>query len=288
MCYTMSRFTHGLWILLTICMLWKVVNSSCLGTRCLCYEVMARVDCDNGLVDLIPGIVKRATEILNLEHVIEGSLDDLDITHHWPSLKKLTFNVGAPYECAWLHEAMLPETIEIISNCNDTLTNDYELQDVKDVHTSSTHQPKWTTTGRVKISEVTSSELEMPGRGRGNLLKFLTARFVHGMNTTNSTPTEGYSVDIKITRGNLIVTIVLPITFIVGASLVLVFKWNRSTPSRISLDYHLRQVPVMPKKPRKPKAPRSPPPEAASLMHTYAFDHTGYTRSPLKHSGKLI
>ena len=97
--------------------LWHVSGASCLGSGCTCYEGMSRVDCNRGRATMIPDFVKMMTEELNFDHVVEGSLNYLDIVENWPSLKKITFYMFSSYICKWIDSVAAPGHVEIISQC---------------------------------------------------------------------------------------------------------------------------------------------------------------------------
>ena len=59
-------------------------------------------------------------------------------------------------------------------------------------------------------------------------------------NGTNSNSTSAsYSVDIEFSNGELIVTVVVPISLVITAFLVICDKWKLATPTRITMDYNL-------------------------------------------------
>jgi hypothetical protein len=68
---------------------------------------------------------------------------------------------------------------------------------------------------------------------------------------TNGTKQDYHCEDIKCNSGQLIVTVVVPITFVVTVYLIICVRWIMSYPGRIRTGYHLH-------KPGK-KVPKSPP-----------------------------
>ena len=241
-----------------------MAEGRCLGTGCMCYTRMPRVDCDKGFADLLPGRVKLMTETLVLDHVVEGSLDLLDITQNWPSLRKIIFNQCSTHARQWMASASIPTFVEISSPCGVVKSvTDYFENDISDKTTTSVDTVTFKVNNRGIVTEYD---------------------FTWGVDVSNTTAVS-YSVDIAMDREGLIVTIVLPISFIIVGSLLLYIKWRRSAPSRLTLDYYLRKDTT--------KARNSPPPETASLVDApaFVFDNIGLrsaaVTSQLGHAGML-
>jgi hypothetical protein len=219
----------------------QVAEASCLGSGCTCYEGMTRVDCDGGRATMIPDIVKMVTEELNFDHVLPGSLTYLDLVNNWPSLKKINFYTFSVYVCRWLDSVIVPDNVEIISQCRlETRKNGL-------VHTAVT---------RDGIKE--QSMMTVKQNMRGLITSYVTTTASSGLNNGTNTTSELFTISMKFTNGELIVTVVIPICFVITASLIICAKWKLSNPSRITMDYKIR-------KPGN-KVPKSPPPESAECL----------------------
>ena len=219
----------------------QVAEASCLGSGCTCYEGMTRVDCDEGRATMIPDIVKMMTEELNFDHVLPGSLTYLDLVNNWPSLKKINFYTFSVYVCKWIGSVIVPPNVEIISQC--------PLQPRKQEFSHDA----MTSDGTTSKSMITIKE-----NIRGLITEYVTTTTSAGLtNGTNSTR-ELFSVNVEFTQGELIVTVVTPICFVITASLIICVKWNLNNPSRVTMDYKLRKY--------GQKVPKSPPPETSECV----------------------
>lgn len=250
-------------ILISIYGLYQVAEGMCLGTGCTCYTRMPRVDCDKGFASLLPDRVKRLTEKLVLDHVTEGSLDLLNIQQNWPSLKKIVFNQCSAYVVKWLEYGTVPRHVYISNPCHTERDSD-TISSENDVDGKTTSVDGMTVKHNVRGLITEGDDL------------------LQDMDSYNTTTEAYYTVDIAMSREGLIVTVVIPISFIIVASLTLYIKWRRSEPSRLALAYRLT------------KARYSPPPETASLVDSseYVADHDGLHcasgSSQQNHAGKLI
>ena len=218
--------------------IWSTVDCSCIGSGCVCYKRMSMVYCDYGRVTLIPDMVKMISENLDFEHVLQGSLNYLDIATNWPSLKRINFKMFSPYVCKWLENAQIPDNIEILSKCSR----------------------RFTRRANRDTTQTTSKQQDMTAKL--NIRGMVTDAYVENhTQDVNETTQESYSVSVELDAGEIVATVVVPITFVIAATLILCIRWNLNNPTSINVDCRMTTNGV--------KEPKSPPPETSSgLMDT--------------------
>ena len=93
---------------------------------------------------------------------------------------------------------------------------------------------------------------------RGLIPSYVTTTASAGLNNVTNSTRELFTITMKFTKGELIVTVVIPICFVITASLIICAKWKLSNPSRITMDYKMTK--------RGKKVPKSPPPESSECL----------------------
>jgi hypothetical protein len=218
-----------------------VSSSKCGTSGCICYSRLPRVDCNNGRSDILPKLTKMFTEVIVFDNVAEGSLDNLDFKL-WPSLTKVLFTHASQYVCKWLEKDPVPLHVDVVSMCSLQHKTSARMLTVID-NDSTSETVTFAIRGRLIVFGTESPDL--------------TTETLGSENTTE----KGYSVDVSFNGEVLLVTVVIPITFVICASLTIYIKWKYTERSNLKLSWKLK---------KKQKMPRSPPPEAEE---PFAFDN---------------